>query len=43
MGTHHFKYLITLGADLNPELRGRGITGFVMLCYPMINFPLFKK
>ena len=33
MGAHHFKYLITLGTDFNPELQTRGVTGFVMLGY----------
>lgn len=43
MGTHHFKDLITLRADLNPKFQSRGVAGFVVLCYKMINFPLFKK
>ena len=43
MGTHHFKDLVALWADLDPEFQCRGVTGFVVLCYQMINFPLFKK
>jgi len=43
MGTHHFKYLIALGTDLNPELQAGCLASFVLLRYQIINPLLFKK